>query len=64
MESTKKEYKRFTVEIDTTEIEQSGIFVSVQTEDMTQEDIDNSVEYVNTLEDAFAVVEKMIRECF
>ena len=55
-------YKRITVEIDTSEIEQTGVYVSVQTDEMTQYELDNSIEYVDTLDDAFDTVAEMIKQ--
>ncbi len=57
----KKEYKRFTVEVDTSF---DDIFVSVTHSEMTVDERDNSYEYVNTFEEACAVIAEKIRECF
>lgn len=57
----KKQYVRFTIELDTSE---EDIFVSVTHEDMSQEELDNSYEYVNSIEEAYEVITQKIRECF
>lgn len=57
----KKEYMTFNIEVDTTE---DDIYVRVTHNNMTEDELDNSYEYVNTFDEVFKVIELKIRECF